>query len=63
MAEGEQQDDSDDTETTNDGQAVTIKSPVGDFDFKMRKRKIKRTVNYIDINGKNKTAEIMEEDI
>ncbi len=63
MAEGEQQDDSDDTETTNDGQAVTIKSPVGDFDFKMRKRKIKKTVNYIDINGKSKTAEIMEEDI
>jgi len=36
---------------------------MGNFDFQVRKRKIKKTVNYVDINGNDKTAEMTEEEI
>lgn len=63
LADDNNADDNSDADVNNDGQAVTIKSPAGNFDFQMRKRKIKKIVNYTDINGKLKQAEITEEDI
>ena len=49
--------------TRNDGEVINISSPMGNFDFQVRKRKIKKTVQYVDINGNPKQAEITEEEI
>lgn len=50
-------------ETNNNGEVMNIKSPMGNFDFQIRKRSTKKTVNYIDIHGQKKTAEIIEEEL
>ena len=67
MAETEEEVNSEEDEpiakTKNNGEVINISSPMGNFDFQVRKRKIKKTVNYVDINGNDKTAEITEEEI
>ena len=64
MAETEEEVNSEEDEpiakTKNNGEVINISSPMGNFDFQVRKRKIKKTVNYVDINGNDKTAQIRQ---
>ena len=61
--EEEDSDGQPEAKVKNTGEIMSITSPMGNFDFQVRKRTIKKTVNYVDINGKEKQAEIIEEEI
>lgn len=61
--EKEEQKKQDETKVKNTGEVMSITSPMGNFDFQVRKRTTKKTVNYVDINGKEKQAEIIEEEL
>jgi len=62
-SETKDNDNEEDVVAKNSGEYITVKSPAMDFDFQVKKRKMKKIVNYVDIHGKSKTAEIYEEEI
>jgi capsid protein len=58
-----EEDDDEKKPPVNRGQMVSIQTPVGDVEFQMKKRSVKKIAHYKDMYGQPKTMQITEEEL